>query len=397
MCQQTTADSAAPGTRVGASVGRAGRGVASLAVLLVVLLLTCSCASLLPSSAYYQHLRYGPPASPPVAAYSDVTVYFVTNRQSVDRWPYFGADPAHDGSLAFGAMTVRVPKDRPMGGGDPFATLLDHSGDRREARLVGEPRKIAGIDAFLAELESAKAGKPLVVRVHGYNVDFPGSVVGTGVLVYDLGGAAVPIAFSWPAAGRFEQYVADENNAVLSGQKFAAFLNRLQDQALTSARPIHVLAHSMGSRVTLYAMGSLPAKPFLRTLNFAAPDVDSIEFQTLLPPVLDKKLAARTTTYVCQRDLALMASQRLHSRSPLGDGERGRAGQAGRLLVPVKDVETVDVSLVELSPTFHGYAGTNRTVLFDLYLSTIRDLPAEQRNLFAAEDAAHQRFWLIRP
>jgi hypothetical protein len=147
----------------------------------------------------------------------------------------------------------------------------------------------------------------------------------------------------------------------------------------------------------MYALEELPAQPLLKTMTFAAPDVDVIEFRNAILSAIGKGLAERTTVYVCERDLPLHLSRRLHSRTFRGDAGRGRAGQAGELLAPVPGTDTVDVSLVEVSPTFHGYAGTNRTVLVDLYLSIVHALPPSQRNLYRATTSQGLPFWLIRP
>ena len=374
---------------------RRSRGAAAALLAALPVLALASCAPR--ESSFYRDLRYALPGAPgkdAPAGYTDVPVYFATNRSAEDGYPYYGRDPASE--PAAGSMVVRIDKRRPIGGMNPFFQPFARERAAQEARLVGEPDTAASYDQFIRGLQELNATKPLLIYVHGFNVDFPGAVSGAGRLAHDLGGGMVPVAFTWPAAGRFEQYLADENNAHLSGAALADFLRRLRERP-TPGAGIHLLAHSMGSRVTLYALESLEAAPTLTTLNFAAPDVDALEFRSGLVPVIGKGIAGRTTVYLGERDRALAASHRLHSRTLEGDRRRGRAGQAGRLLAPVPGCDTVDVTLAEFSPTLHGYAATNRAVLNDLYLSLVHGLTPDRRNLFRAATANDETFWLIRP
>lgn len=345
------------------------------------------------TSSFYRQLDYAAPGVTPVDGFVHVTVFFATNRNKLKQHPFFGADPS---LLRFGSATVRIPRERPMGGGDQFVAMLDHRNDERAARIVGDLTEYADIDQFLAAVRAKNAFKPIVIHVHGFNVDFPGSIVNAATFAFDLGDAVVPVAFTWPAAGKFEQYFADENNAHLSAAPFATLLERLRARP-TDSKGQHLLAHSMGSRVTLYALEALTGRGVFDTLSFAAPDVDAMEFKSLLATAVRNGVASRITVYVAERDIALRTSRAVHSRSFRGDANRGRAGQAAALIRPQPGCDTIDASLVEFSPTFHGYAGTNRTVLSDLYHLVLNNVPPERRNLYRASTEQGQVFWLLRP
>lgn len=379
------------------------RNLSARWLVLLLLPILCSCGQEL-AGHFYNDLHYGVSIDDAKNGYSDVVVYYATNRAHQPDGSYTG-DPGPD--VRFGAATVRIDKASPLGGSNPFIAPFERQWAERDGKIVTPPAE-CDLTALFTAIKTASLGpsgtdnKPILIYVHGFNVDFDSSIRSAAKLALDLGNRVVPVLLTWPSQGRVEQYFGDENNAHLSGVALGNdFLKKFRDEvAAWPAQPeVHLLAHSLGSRVTLYSLEQLDAKPFLTTLTFAAPDVDRLEFQSEAPKMLDNQIAKRLTLYVGERDIPLAISQRLHGRYTFGESNRGRAGQAGDLLLALthKNLEVIDATLADFSPTFHSYFQTNRAVLVDLYQSLIFDKPAAQRNLDIAQTAAGDRFWLIRP
>ena len=116
----------------------------------------------------------------------------------------------------------------------------------------------------------------------------------------------------------------------------------------------------------------------------AAPDVPSGPFVEQVAHA--SKVAQRSTLYVSSLDRALFASQRLH-----------KDFRAGRDLILVHGVDTVDVSPVDSSRIRHSYYIENRWVLNDIYQLLRNDAPPAQRFGLVELHAGNAVFWQLRP
>jgi esterase/lipase superfamily enzyme len=113
-----------------------------------------------------------------------------------------------------------------------------------------------------------------------------------------------------------------------------------------------------------------------------APDVDRSRFIRLAPQVAAS--AHRVTVYVSSRDVALMASRRV------ADGN-DRAGQAGRSLVILPPMQTVDASTVETDMLGHSYY-VAQPVMDDL-VSVIRNRLEPNSRRLVRMRRGQQRYW----
>jgi esterase/lipase superfamily enzyme len=120
----------------------------------------------------------------------------------------------------------------------------------------------------------------------------------------------------------------------------------------------------------------------------AAPDIDADEFRESIVPGMTRT-ANRFTLYASARDEALAASQLVHRGA--------RAGDAGRGLVVVSGIDTIDVTQIDTSPFGHTYYGSSDPVLRDLGLLMSRAVPPEQRVWLAAAELNGLPYWVFQP
>jgi hypothetical protein len=101
---------------------------------------------------------------------------------------------------------------------------------------------------------------------------------------------------------------------------------------------LQILAHSIGSRGTLFALAQLRLEGRTETiadhLVLLAPDFDAAAFERQFRLV--RPMVERVTLYASDKDRPLSVSEALHGQS--------RLGQAGAALTVISGMETVDVS-----------------------------------------------------
>lgn len=265
----------------------------------------------------------------------------VATTRKVDR----GADAslhfeADRSDLTFGAVRVSVPTGHAFGEVDrrswvQWVTLKSISDTEFEI----QDEKSLSREEFTSDIKNTNPTDALVY-VHGFRNTFEDSVFRLAQIVWDTKYQGVPVVFSWPSRGTTAGYGTDYDSAEYSAPAFRELLRTLKQDA--HVRTVHVIAHSMGSRVVLE--GLLRAQPPLGDrpigeLIFAAPDVDRQIFVQDIPAV--RSMAKGITLYANKNDWALYASKQLRS-------EFARAGDAGTPDGPLvaAGVDTIDISSV---------------------------------------------------
>jgi esterase/lipase superfamily enzyme len=191
-------------------------------------------------------------------------------------------------------------------------------------------------------------------------------------LKHDVRFEGILILYSWPSGGSRWSYVGDLGAADWSAPHLAGFLDMLSSTA--EGVPIHLLAHSMGSRPALAALHALAVEPHgaaaprFGQVLFAASDVDADTFRQLVPPVL--AAAGRVTLYTAS-DFALRISGLLSAHQRAGDSDRG--------LVLVAGMDTIDVTAVDDSLAHHDYFLENDRVLADIFQLLSHGVPPQRR------------------
>ncbi|WP_265518897.1 alpha/beta hydrolase [Nitratireductor luteus] len=149
------------------------------------------------------------------------------------------------------------------------------------ARRIGLYRSEAGFAEDLREDLAEGSGRALVF-VHGYNTGFDEAIYRMTQIVHDSGFTGTPVLFTWASAARTIDYIYDSNSA-------AAARDALEETLLTVARSgatrIDIIAHSMGSWVTMETLrqlaiaGNKDLNGKLGDVVLASPDIDADLFK----------------------------------------------------------------------------------------------------------------------
>ncbi|MDX1947496.1 MAG: alpha/beta fold hydrolase [Pirellulaceae bacterium] len=309
-------------------------------------------------------------------------VFFATNRSLLP-----ASDPAqqrYGNGLArephFGRAEITLP--RRQRGGEP-ARVADAA---HAAVRFGEVRRIAWDDlaAGVRGQLAASRQQDLLLFVHGFNVDFESALIRTAQIALDMPFNGAVVAYSWPSQANFQQYGDDEAFNAGSVAPFTEFLSQLV-AAVPPGTRINIVAHSMGNRIVMQAIGGLPvetARP-LGHVALCAPDVGRADFERWIPGVLAR--SERVTLYASAGDAALAASRSLHSERRAGDA-----------MVPLvyPGLETIDCTAVDLDFLGHSYYGSNVDVLADLFAALKERRTASERPYLTRRDAGGgQCYW----
>jgi len=262
----------------------------------------------------------------------------------------FGYGHQRSQSLAFGYTTVEIGKD--LSWPDLLAASLtqdrsqDLTIDQRDiteiARFVDTPLRVVLKDRiyqFAAEDKEAQAltksklntfvsekleilpQKDVILFVHGYNNSFEDASLTLAELWHFSGRQSLPIVYSWPAGrGGVFGYAYDRESGEATIYHLKELLRSLARN--DSVRSIKILAHSLGTDVTLSAIRELfvelprDGEEFRRIyrisdLILAAPDIDIGIIQQRVVAELILNGIGQLTIYVSENDKALGLSERL--------------------------------------------------------------------------------------
>lgn len=179
-------------------------------------------------------------------------------------------------------------------------------------------------DAVRAELAGDDTVRHAFVYVHGFNVTFRNAVFRTAQLKFDTGLDGPALLYSWPANGRTFDYFSDQVDGDLSVDGLIQFLNLAHDALVCAPdeagdctdgeTKLHVVAHSMGARITAQALGRMASAESPRKFGkviFAAGDVDTELFREWIGVALPNVEAV--TIYTSRHDGAVEISRLLRN------------------------------------------------------------------------------------
>lgn len=229
-----------------------------------------------------QQLVAGNRAPVPASAVAGSHEIFVaTTRARADK-PGEAFSGKRSPDTAFARVDVTVPASHVTGKVErPKGRLADQSKYITATRVLG----YAGAQPFSRALEAeiARRGGRALVFVHGYNTSFDSAVYRVTQIVHDSGYAGAPVLFSWASGGRAVDYVYDNNSATSARD---ALEQTLRLVAKSGARRIDIVAHSMGTWVTMEALrqlaitGDRDLDDKLGDVVLASPDIDVDVFKT---------------------------------------------------------------------------------------------------------------------
>ncbi len=298
------------------------------------------------------------------------------------------------GSLVRGVSTVTVPKTHQRGMVErPSILRLEFTEDKNKHVVLAQATELSS-DEFYRQMSASleQTDDPdLLLFVHGFNVAFDEAIRRTAQIATDLSFDGVPVCYSWPSQGSLLGYPIDENNVIWTVPHLRDFLLELADKS--QARSINIIAHSMGNRAVTASLSDLSMQltqdklPLVDQVVLAAPDVDADHFRKELAPRL-AEVARHVTLYASSDDQALVASKHLHGGYP-------RAGESGENLVVVPEIETIDVSGIDLSLLGHNYYGSSESILRDLFDVVRNRLPARKRTGLISQRLRDTTYWLL--
>jgi esterase/lipase superfamily enzyme len=221
-----------------------------------------------------------------------------------------------------------------------------------EARLTPPSGSLLGSGSWsIAAVESldkssaahafaqAALGRDLLLYVHGYRESFETAAASTVELSDGIRFAGATGLFTWPSAASTFSYVADRESAMWSRDAFEDLLAAMAKTP--SGGRIHIVAHSMGTMLTLETLrmlrgsGGESAMERIGAVVLAAPDIDIDLFARGLERLGPD--ARKITVISSTNDRALAVSSRLA-------GGIIRAGAADRERLEALGVRVADAS-----------------------------------------------------
>lgn len=275
------------------------------------------------------------------------SIFVATTRaRSTDPTKVF--DSGRSTGLNYGRVNVTVPKAHKPG-----------QIERRRRGSSDDPSKyfmatdVRGYDiapqftdALRADI-AARGGRAMVF-VHGYNTSFDAAVYRAAQIAHDSGYGGTPVLFSWASGGKTTDYVYDRESASVARDHLEVTLRLLSQ---SGARRIDIVAHSMGTWVTMEALRQL-AITGDRDLNgklgdvvLASPDIDVDVFKSQMRRY--GKPAKPFFLLLSNDDRALKLSGMLAGSKPRLGGYRDIEDLA------TYGVQVVDLSAVKASDTFN--------------------------------------------
>ena len=289
------------------------RGLASAASVLAL----GGCAGLAATGAAYDASSLS----------ADPTLLIATTRKRVNGGrakPWFGPERAT-------AMTVARAKVAPPNDGRlslASVGLADWS--------LADVQPISG---DLGELFAQASGLDVLIYVHGFKQTFETSALDAARLSDAIKFRGRTMVFSWPSKAGLFDYAYDRDSAMWSRDGLERVLHSIV--AVPGASRIHIVAHSMGTMLTLeslrdlYAQYGDSASARIGAVVFAAPDIDMDVFSSTTTRI--GPLARKITVITATNDRALELSGQLA-------GGMTRVGAAEKAAIERLGVRVIDAS-----------------------------------------------------
>lgn len=248
-----------------------------------------------------------------------------TRRSTGNAAPYFNTDR--------GPLTFAEARLSPPGRGISGRVSSAVSGDWE---VLGISRETTG-DAAARAFSDAVNGRDVLLYIHGFNETFETAARSAGQLSHSLEFHGRTALFTWPSGGKLFDYAYDRESALWSRDGFVQTLQALV--ANPTVGRIHIVAHSMGTFLTLEGLRELrdsqDVYARIGSVVLASPDVDIDAFEQTVKRL--GPLAQRMTVIIDPGDRALAVSARIA-------GGVARAGAADRSRLEALGVRVADTS-----------------------------------------------------
>ena len=243
---------------------------------------------------------------------------------------------------------ISIPKDHKTG----TIERPSWGNESRKSHFVFIGQRVLVHDAFRNEIATQLSGRigtsrDVLVYVHGFNTGYDEARFRLAQIATDSGFTGVSVLFTWPSQNKMFAYGADKENATASRDGLHQMLTDLG--SIPDIGRIHVLAHSMGTWLTMEALreaalsGQGDLSGHLGEVMLAAPDIDLDVFKQQLARVGG---FARVSIFAAADDKALSISSTLAGDrkrvGALDPADKDQRAEISKLGVRVYDLSNTD-------------------------------------------------------
>lgn len=216
--------------------------------------------------------------------------------------------------------------------------------------VVTRTEVFGGPGQMISAMRRAQPGRQTLLYVHGYNNTLSEAMYRLAQIRTDFDIDMPPLLFSWPSAGDPRGYVYDRDSVLFARDDLAALLGRL------TAGPddrVFILAHSMGSQLTMEALRQIALGGDRKVLErisgvvLMSPDIDPDLFERQAETI--GRLPQPFLIFITRVDRALSLSAFISGRKP----RLGVIDAADKVNRP--DVQVIDFSALADGEAYNHY------------------------------------------
>jgi esterase/lipase superfamily enzyme len=224
------------------------------------------------------------------------------------------------------------------------AKLMPPSDERFSFSAIGGGQwAIAAVEPMrgqVGDLIAQAEGRDILIYIHGFRYTFEQAALDAAHLSDGIRFGGDTMVFSWPSKSGLFDYVSDRESAMWSRDS----LERVLDAVMLSPTRtrVHLIAHSMGTMLTLEALRQLHARygeaaaEKIGAVVFASPDIDIDVFTSSIERL--GPLARRITIVTATNDRALALSRKLAGGiTRVGAAEKAQLERLGLNVIDASD------------------------------------------------------------
>ena len=220
--------------------------------------------------------------------------------------------------------------------------------------------RLNGVETASGDVSNLLAqggGSDVLIYVHGFKQTFETAALDAAQLADGVQFRGQTMVFSWPSKAGLFDYAYDRDSAMYSRDAFERVLHSLA--TAPSIGRVHLVAHSMGTMLTLEGLRQLYARygdsvaGKIGAVVFASPDIDMDVFASATQNI--GPLARKITVITATNDRALALSGRLA-------GGMTRVGAAEKAAIEQLGVRVIDASEAGWGVINHDLFLTNHEV-----------------------------------
>jgi esterase/lipase superfamily enzyme len=199
--------------------------------------------------------------------------------------------------------------------------------------------RLDAVEPISGEVSDLLAQGDVLIYVHGFKQTFETAALDAAHLADGIKFRGQTMVFSWPSKAGLFDYAYDRDSAMWSRDDFERVLQSVV--TAPGAGRVHIVAHSMGTMLTLeslrqlYARSGDAATDKIGAVVFASPDIDMDVFSSAVVRI--GPLGRKITVVAATNDRALALSGRLA-------GGVTRVGAAEKATIERLGVRVIDAS-----------------------------------------------------